>query len=93
MTVDVSVTTLADSEYTVEVNQDERSTRHHVVVPQDFVDRLALPEIDRAELVEQAVRRLLLRGPNTTLPAEIDLAALRDEPGFLLALHNRMRHT
>ncbi len=82
---------MADHEYAAEVHEGEETTRHHVVLSQDFLDDLALPEFDGAELVGEILRYLLDREPNTSVPHELDPAALVGQDAeFLPELRRRM---
>ncbi|SES08853.1 hypothetical protein SAMN05216188_121120 [Lentzea xinjiangensis] len=82
---------MADHEYAAEVHEGAETTTHHVVLTEDFLDDLALPEFDGAALVEEILRYLLDREPNTSVPRELDPAALvgRDAE-FLPELRRRM---
>ncbi|MET8764849.1 hypothetical protein [Lentzea sp. NPDC004782] len=82
---------MADHEYAAEVHEGTETTTHHVVLSQDFLDDLALPELDGTTLVEEILRYLLDREPNTAVPHELDPAALVGQDGeFLPELRRRL---
>ena len=59
---------MADHEYSAQVHEGTETTTHHVVLSPGFLEDLALPEFDETELVEQILRFLLDREPNTAVP-------------------------
>jgi hypothetical protein len=82
---------MADHEYSAEVREGTETTRHHIVLSQGFLDDLALQEFDGATLVEEILRFLLDREPNTSVPHELDPAALAGQDAeFLPELRRRM---
>ena len=82
---------MAAHEYAAEVHEGTETTRHHVVLTEDFFDDLALVEPDEPTLVGEIIRYLLDREPNTAVPHELDAAALAgDDPEFLPELRRRM---
>lgn len=82
---------MADREYAAEIHEGMETTTHHVVLSQDFLDDLALSEFDESTLVGEILRYLLDREPNTTVPHELDPAALVGQDAeFLPELRRRM---
>lgn len=82
---------MADHEYSAEVHEGAETTTHHVVLSQGFLDDLALPEFDEIVLVEQILRFLLDREPNTAVPHELDPGALVGQDAeFLPELRRRL---
>lgn len=82
---------MADREYAAEVHEGTETTTHHVVLSEDFLDDLALPEFDGATLVREILRYLLDREPNTAVPHELDPAALvGQDTEFLPELRRRL---
>ncbi|NKE60368.1 hypothetical protein FXN61_27665 [Lentzea sp. PSKA42] len=91
MSTDVRVMSMADHEYAAEVHEGTETTTHHVVLSEGFLDDLALPESDEAVLVEEILRYLLDREPNTAVPHELDPAALVGQDAeFLPELRRRL---
>ncbi|SEQ26843.1 hypothetical protein SAMN04488000_102360 [Lentzea albida] len=82
---------MADHEYAAEVHEGTETTTHHVVLSRNFLDDLALLEVDGTALVEEILRYLLDREPNTAIPHELDPAALTDQDAeFLPELRRRL---
>ncbi|MDX8050864.1 hypothetical protein SK571_15860 [Lentzea sp. BCCO 10_0798] len=91
MNTDVRITSMADNEYAAEVREGTETTTHHVVLTQGFLDDLAVLEPDGATLVEEIIRYLLDREPNTSVPHELDPAALVGQDAeFLPELRRRL---
>jgi len=91
MSTDVRVMPMADREYAAEVHEGTETTTHHVVLSEDFLDDLALPEFDGAALVAEILRYLLDREPNTAVPHELDPSALVGQDAeFLPELRRRL---
>jgi hypothetical protein len=91
MSTDVHITSMAANEYAAEVREGTETTNHHVVLTQGFLDDLAVPEPDGATLVEEIIRYLLDREPNTSVPHELDPAALVGQDAeFLPELRRRL---
>jgi hypothetical protein len=67
---------LGPGEYSAEVDEGDQTTHHRVLVTEELIDILAVPDVDEQAIVEQTLRCLLDREPNTALPHDIDLAAL-----------------
>jgi hypothetical protein len=83
--------TLTDHEYAAEVHEGTETTTHHVVLSEVFLDDLALVEPDESALVGEIIRYLLDREPNTSVPHELDAAALvGQDPEFLPELRRRL---
>lgn len=76
MEQDIRVLPMAPGEYAVEVDEGEATTHHRVLLPDNLIDILDLPDADERVVVEQALHCLLDRKPNTALPHDIDLARL-----------------
>ncbi len=82
---------MADHEYAAEVHEGTLTTTHHVVLSEGFLDDLAVPEFEETALVEEILRYLLDREPNTSVPHELDPAALVGQDAeFLPELRRRL---
>ncbi|SDJ50703.1 hypothetical protein SAMN04488074_102237 [Lentzea albidocapillata subsp. violacea] len=91
MSTEVRITSMADHEYAAEVHEGTETTTHHVVLTQGFLDDLAVQEPDGPTLVEEIIRYLLDREPNTAVPHELDPAALVGQDAeFLPELRRRL---
>ncbi|MEV6717551.1 hypothetical protein AB0M48_36575 [Lentzea sp. NPDC051208] len=91
MSTNVRITSMAANEYAAEVREGTETTTHHVVLSQGFLDDLAVQEPDGATLVEEIIRYLLDREPNTSVPHELDPAALVGQDAeFLPELRRRL---
>jgi hypothetical protein len=78
----VRVVQLGPGHYRVQVSEGHITTSHKVAVSDQLVDDLGLADVDRKEIVEQAMRFLLEREPVTATRGDFpldDIAVLYPE--------------
>ena len=76
MQEEVRVLSMGPHEYAAEVDEGEQTTRHRVLVSGVLLDDPELAGTDEEVVVQQSIRCLLDRMPNTALPHDIDLGEL-----------------
>jgi hypothetical protein len=84
MRQDIRVLPMAPGEYAAEVDEGDQTTHHRVVLSEDLIDTLDVPNADEQVIVEQTLRCLLDREPNTALPHDIDFGRLDTSDTALL---------
>lgn len=91
MAEDVKVLQLGSREYAAEVHEGDQTTEHRVVLTQQLLDQLDMPEPDEQRFVAESVKYLLQRTPVTALPHDIDLDGLPEEDlDYLPEVRSRM---
>lgn len=91
MAAGITVTSLPDGTYSVEVEEGATTTRHVVTVPADLAGRVGAPAIDRAELVRRSFLFLLEREPATSILPRFDLDVIgRYFPEYIGVLRGRL---
>jgi hypothetical protein len=75
VTARVTVTPSADG-YHVVVDQGPGSTEHTVHVPEEYVERLRVADVDRVALVEASFAFLLEREPKESIMRTFDLPVI-----------------
>jgi hypothetical protein len=76
MREEIRVLPMGPGEFAAEVDEGAETTRHRVLLPAELSEILGRPNVEESVIVEQALRCLLDRTPNTALPHDIDLAEL-----------------
>lgn len=91
MSEKVSVLEIGEHEYGVTVTEGAETTHHRVVMPEELRDDLLPLGGDEARVVREAVDYLLDREPSDSLPAVLDLNAVRHEDAaFLPEMQTRL---
>lgn len=91
MAAGITVTSLPDGEFRVDVVDGAATTRHVVTVPDDLAVRVGAPAIDRAELVRRSFLFLLDREPATSILARFDLEVIgRYFPEYVDVLRSQL---
>lgn len=67
---------MGPGEYAAEIDEGDQTTHHRVLMSEELAEILGRPDVEEGVIVEQALRCLLDRTPNTALPHDIDLAGL-----------------
>lgn len=65
-----------DGAFHVRVDDGSGATEHTVRVPEDYVARLGLQDVDREKLVEESFRFLLEREPKESIMRTFDLPVI-----------------
>lgn len=79
MDEEIRVQPLGPHEYAAEVDEGQESTHHRVVVRDDVFYGPEFAETAESRLVEETMRFLLERSPNTALPHDIDTGELAEQ--------------
>jgi hypothetical protein len=77
--------------WSAELDEGDQRTTHRVIVPDGFLDQLALVDGDPERVARETLGFLLDRLPSTALPAEISVYDVAEEhPDFTDELLTRL---
>jgi hypothetical protein len=87
----ISVQHMDEHNYAVQVTEGADTTHHKVHVGGGFLDDLAMPDLDEAELVRQTIAYLLEREPGDAIEKEFSLDQLSNrDPDFFPEVRDRL---
>jgi hypothetical protein len=91
MQTHVHVLPMGPGEFGVDCTEGGTTTNHKVVISEQVVDDLGLPDLDHRQLVEESFAFLLEREPNTAILKEFTLGDIvRYFPEYLEEMRTRL---
>lgn len=82
---------LGPGQYAAEVDEGQYTTHHRVVVTQELIEDLEMPDLPEERVVRESLDFLLERLPNTALPHDIDLDEMsRRDDRYVPELQRRL---
>ena len=73
---EITVTAMGPGQFGVQVREGDTTTSHQVTIPDDLIDELGLPDVDREALVEESFAFLHEREPATSILEEFPLTTI-----------------
>jgi len=73
---EIAIIPMEEGHFGVQITEGRTITSHRVVVPEAFVDDLALHDVDPADIVRQALEFLLEKEPATSIRGDFSVAEI-----------------
>jgi len=87
----ISVQSAAPHEWTVTVTEGDTTTHHRVVIPEDYLVDLGMPDADEQRVVSETFSFLLDKEPATSIYEEFPLDVVSDHfPDYPDELRTRL---